>query len=143
MEVAIIPRLFLRRLLHDSASQLHANILFSSVLVLAMLVLCQNQFQQISSIPHFCVFQKTMNVPCPGCGVTRSFFSIVEGNVMLAWQFNPVGLWLFLFFIIQIPLRIVALKFKQTSDTVARFSKAASWVVICIMSLVWIVRVTQ
>ena len=143
MEVAIIPRIFLRRLLPDSVRQLHANILFSSVLVLVMLVLCQNQFQQISSIPHFCVFQKIMNVPCPGCGVTRSFFSIVEGNVMLAWQFNPVGLCLFLFLVIQIPLRIVALKFKQTSDTVARFSKTASWVVICIMSLVWIVRVTQ
>lgn len=34
--------------------------------------------------------------PCPGCGMTTAFASMVRGNLPLAWTANPAGILLFL-----------------------------------------------
>ena len=140
MEIAIIPRFIVRKFFRDDINQIHANILISSILIIAVLIFWCSQGNYLSSVPHFCVFQKALNMPCPGCGMTRSVCSIAEGNVYLAWQYNPAGFFVFLFFIIQIPLRIIALRFCDVSEKVSLFSRIGSIVVICMFFLVWMIR---
>ncbi len=55
--------------------------------------------------PHTCWFRQVTGVGCPGCGLTRCFISIADGNLVMAWEFNPAGLLFFGLIVAQIPYR--------------------------------------
>ena len=143
MEVAIIPRFIIKYMFHDDTKQIHANILFSNIFIILAFFSLHSCSDQLASIPHVCVFQKVLGIPCPGCGITRSLFSIVNGDMFLAWQYNPTGLLIFLFILMQIPLRIIALKFQNTAEMISKISRTGSIIVICLLFLVWVLKLTQ
>jgi len=140
MEVAIIPCFIIRKCFPDEEDQIHANVLMTSILLILGLVCFRECFFHVSLIPHFCVFQKFLNIPCPGCGVTRSLLTIAEWNILAAWDYNPAGLFLFLYFVVQIPLRITALRFQNTRDIIYRMSQIGSLSVVIVLFLVWFSR---
>lgn len=37
-----------------------------------------------------CIFLLSSGRPCPGCGMTRAFFSVMKGRIGAAFAFNPV-----------------------------------------------------
>ncbi len=41
---------------------------------------------------HFCIFRNMWSIPCPSCGSTRSILSLLEGNVISALSYNPMGM---------------------------------------------------
>ena len=43
-----------------------------------------------------CNFQNTTSIPCPSCGLTRSFFFILKGKIPIALEHHPLSLILFL-----------------------------------------------
>jgi hypothetical protein len=49
-----------------------------------------------------CPFRLITGVPCPGCGMTHSFISIIQGNIWDAACFNPFSF--FLIFLLGISL---------------------------------------
>jgi hypothetical protein len=57
------------------------------------------------TIPSLCVFRNTFGVPCPGCGMTRSFVFLGHGDVWAALRMNPLGPALFLLVASQVPYR--------------------------------------
>lgn len=42
-----------------------------------------------------CLFEATLGVPCPGCGMTRAFSAIPQGHFAEAWRLHPFS---FLFY---------------------------------------------
>jgi hypothetical protein len=56
-------------------------------------------------VPEICFFKRTIDFPCPGCGVTRSFVAMGHLQPAQAYDFNRIGPLFFLFFLIQIPYR--------------------------------------
>lgn len=36
-----------------------------------------------------CFFKSTLGIDCPGCGMTRAFFSLLKGNLMESLAYNP------------------------------------------------------
>ncbi len=143
MDLAIIPRFITKKFFPDETNQIHANILFTSILVIVAIVFWQNNHVYWSAIPHLCIFQKILNVPCPGCGVTRSVFAIAGGDVSSAWKFNPAGLFLFIYFLAQIPLRITALKFNTLEAHISHIGRIGNKCIISILFLAWMLKLTQ
>ena len=58
------------------------------------------------ALPGTCTFRRLTGLPCPGCGMTRSFISMAHGRLADAWRFNPAGVVFFAVVVFQIPYRI-------------------------------------
>src|SRR5256885_17256930 len=43
-----------------------------------------------------CLSRTLFHMPCPGCGLTRSFVSLWHGQVLLSLRYHPFGLPLFI-----------------------------------------------
>lgn len=46
---------------------------------------------RIAGLPPLCLFQRLWEIPCPGCGITRSVVCAAHGNWADAVQFHPLG----------------------------------------------------
>ena len=42
-------------------------------------------------LPDVCMSRRTLNIDCPGCGMTRSFISLSSGKLLQSLAFHPVG----------------------------------------------------
>ena len=60
------------------------------------------------SIP--CVFHMITNLYCPGCGITRMFFSILEFKFYQAFRFNPFVFSFILLYILYLILKVIKRK---------------------------------
>lgn len=52
-------------------------------------------------IPHFCLFEKIIDLKCPFCGITRSFEEIIKLNFLSALKINFMSIVLLTFLIIK------------------------------------------
>ncbi len=59
------------------------------------------------SLPGFCAYQRFTGHDCPGCGLTRSFVCLANGDIASAWSYNAVGSVLFVVVVLQIPYRVI------------------------------------
>src|SRR5690554_3156554 len=48
--------------------------------------------QQESSMEGVCIIKLTTGIPCPSCGSTRSVISLLEGRILDALYWNPLGI---------------------------------------------------
>lgn len=140
MEIAFIPRFITRRLFIDDVSQIHINILLSSAIIILFFYFLGGNSTLIGAIPHVCLVEKMTGLPCPGCGIISSLTSAANGKYFSAWQHNPAGLLLFVFVIMQIPMRYIALRRVSTSVAIIKFSRWLSVLLVVFLFLVWICR---
>ncbi|MFW6218970.1 MAG: DUF2752 domain-containing protein [Bacteroidota bacterium] len=66
--------------------------------------------------PVECVHQQLSGKPCPSCGMSRAFSELVTGNITTARAYNPYSIPVFLFFIIQMGLRLGLIIFLKKSE---------------------------
>ncbi len=57
-------------------------------------------------IPELCGSRALFDVSCPGCGLTRSFIALANGDILTSIQLNRIGWIMALTLIAQIPYRI-------------------------------------
>ncbi|MEW4455024.1 DUF2752 domain-containing protein [Bremerella sp. JC817] len=57
-------------------------------------------------LPPTCAMQRTTGIDCPGCGLTRSFISLADGDLSASLAFNPAGILMFAMIAFQIPYRV-------------------------------------
>jgi Protein of unknown function (DUF2752) len=134
MEIDICPRWVLAKLRISEQSQHHVALLISTLLTLALLPLAIH-------IPHFCLMQKVLGIPCPGCGVSHSIMAIVRLNPGMAWGANPAGVGVASAFCFQLVARPIAIMAPRTSALVSQTSRYISNVALGSLLLVWISRV--
>lgn len=85
-----------------------------AVLVLAAVLSVRNQTQVVvpllgQPLPELCFARRLTGYGCPGCGMTRSFISLMHGDFASAWRYNPSGPLLFAIMAAQIPFRSIQL----------------------------------
>ena len=81
---------------------------------------------------------------CPGCGLTRCFISVGHGRLADATQFNPVGILLYVFVVVQIPFRLLQIFRIKNGWEELQWYEAGTWIVIGIAFLLlgqWVVRI--
>ena len=54
--------------------------------------------------PVICPMRLIFGIPCPGCGLTRSFCAIARGNLSAAFGYHALGPVLYLVLLIAVPL---------------------------------------
>jgi len=56
-------------------------------------------------LPGTCTSRELLDLPCPGCGLTRSFVSLAHGDWAGAWRYHRVGFAMFILVLLQLPYR--------------------------------------
>ena len=117
----------------------HRSMLRLSLLALGLACLLQVRSDQrvefrwglAGPLPESCGSRIFLGVECPGCGLTRSFIYLSQGQWTAAWKVNRVG-WLLAFATaLQIPYRLYCMR-ELRAGRPARFRWAAwgSWILI-------------
>ncbi len=85
----------------------------SAVLIMSLMLSTGDDrlvfFPGVGELPETCTMHSRLGIDCPGCGLTRCFIHLAHGNLTGAWRLSPVGILLFLFVVLQIPLSLGAL----------------------------------
>ena len=139
MEISIIPRFLIKKLTDNDIQQINWNILMSTILILILLIFIK--ISLINSIPHFCLFNKLTGFPCPVCGITRSFLSLYDFKIMESLKYNPNGLIISSFFILQIPMRIIVLFNENHFYLIEKISRIMSRLIITTLLIYWIFQI--
>jgi hypothetical protein len=81
------------------------NIIFAGVI---MLIFAYSGFfsPEKDNYPVVCIHEKLTGEPCFSCGLSHSFSLIVRGRIDEAYQWNIYGMRVFLFFSLQLILRV-------------------------------------
>ena len=99
------------------------------------------------TIPGTCFFKLTTGLPCPGCGLTRSFVHVANGNVHRAAAFNWMGPVLYILCILQIPYRLIQYSGVWESNGAWRSMSAVGavvvWALIGGLIIAWIFRLSR
>ncbi len=94
------------------------------------------------ALPPACISRIVLGMPCPGCGLTRSFVALSAGDLSAAIAFNPMGPVLYLICLLQIPYRIAKcsrsdLKLLATIDN---YGETIAWITVLGLVLSWLLR---
>jgi hypothetical protein len=136
MEITFIPQWFLARLCADEERRVHLNCVLSAIAVLAALPF-------LSYLPHICLAQTLLHIPCPGCGITRSLLNLSRLDIQLSWRANPAGVVLALLFGFQIIARPIAFFVPTTSRRIGGTARWLSTATVIALLAVWIERLAK
>lgn len=91
-------------------------------------------------LPHSCYSRAVFGVPCPGCGLTRSFVYLARGNWQAAWQEHRLGWLLAGIVALQFPYRLWALSRGGNVALSPRYATAFAIVLATLMLVNWGLR---
>ena len=63
-------------------------VVISVVFILVLIALFYYKLDSLFNISIPCIFHKITNLYCPGCGITRAIFSLMEFNIIAAIKYN-------------------------------------------------------
>lgn len=82
------------------------NIIFAGVILLIFLY--SGFFSpDKNNYPVICIHEKITGEPCVSCGLSHSFSLIARGRIEEAYKWNRYGMRIFLFFALQLLMRVV------------------------------------
>jgi Protein of unknown function (DUF2752) len=133
MEITFIPRWILAWLFVDEDRRFHLNCAVSALLIVAGIPL-------LKVIPHICLAQTLLGIPCPGCGITHALAALGHFDLRAAWIANPAAMVVGLLFAFQIFARPAALFIPRISGNVSRAGRCLSAAAIFALMAVWVLR---
>jgi hypothetical protein len=110
------------------------------MIILFFLIFKNVLVEFLGYIPHFCLIDNVVGIECPVCGTTRAFCELSNGNLSNAYYLNATSILVALFFISQIPLRLISLINENKSKKINIISKFLSRNILAIILLTWIIN---
>jgi hypothetical protein len=141
MEIAIVPNFLIKHLSSDYFRQNDFNILISNLLIFMFFIFSGSSLiSLLDYIPHFCLIDKITGIECPVCGTTRAFCELSAGNLNNAYNLNRTSVFVALFFVFQIPLRLISIFGIIKTNTINKVSKFFSRTILTIILINWIIN---
>lgn len=85
-----------------------------SILILFLVLVIYHLLSHLFNFRIPCIFYEITGLYCPGCGVTRMFFSIINLDFYQAFRYNPLVFIILTLYIIYLIIKIIAkLLFKK------------------------------
>lgn len=106
------------------------------VIFIASFVLTPNT----ANLIPLCFFKYLSHLDCPGCGLTRSFISISHGNFIQALQFNLLGPFVYLYFLIYLIRHFLNLILSNGFNFSWHLSRKTSFFLITLLFAQWIYK---
>ena len=97
-----------RRLYHLTILAIASGVLFFSI-VLKITEFGTVAAPGLGQLPELCTMKRSLEMDCPGCGLTRCFISLAHGRLGDALRFNAAGYLLFAVVLYQLPYRGIQL----------------------------------
>jgi hypothetical protein len=138
MEIAFLPAWILRRLSDDRAAQVHLNILISCSSLLLIFLLIPGMIRAVLSVPHVCLMETLLQLPCPACGLSASLLAAGRLDLPSAWSHHPVGPFLVAFVLLQLPARLIALQHAKWERCVVSVSQTLSRLLVAALLVLWV-----
>ena len=92
-------------------------------------------------LPEICYAKQHLGITCPGCGLTRSTICMIRGDLVGAFQFNPMGPVIFAIIVFQIPFRAWAIqRLRRGMPAEFPWTNTIAVVVLTGLILQWVVR---
>lgn len=93
------------------------------------------------TIPETCTSKAYLNLPCPGCGLTRSFVALAHGDWIASYSFHRLGWATALFVFLQIPYRTARLIHpNQSRPKASRYLQTFALVLVIAILVNWVVE---
>lgn len=85
-------------------------------------------------LEHLCLVKNITGIPCPGCGLTRSYLALLNGHLILAFFYHP------LFFTIPFILLIILFLNCDFKPTFTKYFDCFLYGMILLFCLTYIIR---
>ena len=82
-----------------------------------------------------CIFQKFLGIPCPGCGMTSAWLSLMELDIMNAFRLNPM-FW-------SIPILYLFILYDGKLLKNKRMNNACLYIIAILYSIFYFYRLSQ
>jgi hypothetical protein len=115
MEINICPRWLLEPMGLSPDEQPHFALFLSALMVLLASPL-------LVRVPHICLMQTLLGIPCPGCGVLHGLAALTRMDFAAAWRANPASPFLAALLGLQFVARPIALLWAKSGPLVVRAS---------------------
>lgn len=106
---------------------------YKDILIILCFILLFLFINSIVGDGILCIFKKNIGIPCPACGMTRSYFSLLSGDIKKAFFYHPLFL---------LPIFICVLFLLRNNAYLSKLWKSnILWVIIFIIIIsVYIIR---
>ena len=94
-------------------------------------------------LPHACYSRAILGVPCPGCGLTRSFIYLARAEWQQAWREHRLGWLVAALVAFQFPYRAWALWRGGRSSFSPRFATTCAIVLMALLAANWGLQLLQ
>ncbi len=81
----------------------------------------------ISRLPVLCAFRRTTGIPCPGCGLTRSWVAIGGGDLHQSLHDHRLGWLVMLYVFLQALRHGLWLRFPRLRNGIDRLGRYLDW----------------
>lgn len=132
-----------------SAARRHRQVLAASTIVLVLsFALVERPGGRVAvrgltgyPLPQTCASRSLFGLNCPGCGLTRSFIHMAEGDWAASWRCHRLGGLMAVVVSFQVPYRLLALRRPDRPPIPIRWQGPVGLVLIALLILNWLVDV--
>lgn len=119
-------------------TRIRNTILFIIIISLSIILYYSLNRRYNFSIP--CIFHEITGYYCPGCGITRCLFSLLEGNIYKAFMYNQLVFILLPFLILYMIYNIYIYIFNKENKVIKKIPNSIFIILLCIVIVFGILR---
>lgn len=138
MQIALLPNRLAVRLFGEQELAIHLNYYLSAILLLIAFPLVE----VVGRLPHFCLFQKFLSIPCPGCGILHGFAALAHFDLRSAMIANPAVFLILLSILYEVLARPIAVLKPAGARYVSKASYFLTQFTISALIVVWVARLS-